>query len=129
MFYSRVSMAISYQFKVIEDNILFVKTTGFDRDLDDAKNYGIAIINKAVECNTPKILCDEMELEYRLSIVETFQLAKYISKNTPAYGKLAIVTNKVNKFAGDFFANAGNNRGLTINFFSSVDRAKDWLNS
>lgn len=122
-------MAISYQFKVIENNILFVKTTGFDRDLDDAKNYGIAIMNKAVEHGTPKILCDEMELEYRLSIVETFHLAKYISKNAPAYAKLAIVTNKVNKFAGDFFANVGNNRGLTINFFSSVDGAKEWLNS
>lgn len=59
-------MAISFRITV-EGDTLMVVAWGFDESLEDAKAYGGAVIEAAIEHKVKRVLCDELELEYRLA--------------------------------------------------------------
>lgn len=119
-------MAIEYTFEITE-SLLKVKTKGFDESFEDAVKYGAGIVNIAIENNCDKILCDEINLDYRLTIPETYNLVLELSHLASPEFKIAIVSTMVNKYAGKFFILTAGNRGANIDFFTDIKTAEKWL--
>ena len=119
-------MSIDYSFQV-EDDILLVKTTGSDENLEEVQKYGLAIVKKSLENDITRVLVDETELEYKLSTIDTYALAEFLSIQLPRLGKAALVCEE--KFLKDaqFFETVVSNRGLQIRAFTSFGKARDWL--
>ena len=120
-------MAIHYSF-FPEEGFLRVKATGRDENLNEVIEYGMAIINKALEINATRILCNEVELEYELSTVSTFTAGKFISEHAPKVAKVAVVCNI--RFLPDarFWEDVTHNRGLQTGVFTDIAEAEAWLN-
>ena len=119
-------MAIHYSFQMQSDHLL-VKAWGMDEDLEEVKRYGEAVIQAAVEHNSPRILCDETELVYRLEVAETFFSAEHISKLVPSLHRVAIVTQASQLETGKFWEDVAVNRGLYVRMYTSLDEARKWL--
>ena len=97
------------------------------KDLAQAQDYGLAIINAALEGSYTHVLCNEFDLEYRLRAIDTYEAAAFISANAPKVARIAIVCNP--KFGADarFFEDVAVNRGLVLRFFLDADAASQWL--
>jgi len=83
-------MAIQYSTET-EGSLLRVKSAGFDENLAEVRQYSMAILEAALANNSTRILCDETELEYKLGIIDTFELARAMSELAPKVFKIAIV--------------------------------------
>lgn len=121
-------MAIQYSFNKTGD-MLEVETSGFDESLKEVKAYGYAVIVEAIQSNCKQVLCNELNLEYRLGTIDLFQSGKFIAENAPGVGKVAIVTTEKQLPEIKFWENVVNNRGLRLKVFSEVQEAKNWLTS
>jgi len=119
-------MAIHYQM-MSESGLLTVVATGTDEDLAEVKNYGLAVIGKAVELGCRKILCDERDLEYNLSVVDTHESARFISEQAPDVARIAIVFNPKFKCDAKFWEKVATARGLTVRAFQTKPEAIRWL--
>lgn len=119
-------MSIIIDFKVFDD-ILKVTASGKDESVEEVKDYGIKVIEQAITSNCRKILCDERELEYNLSTIDTFESAKFISENAPKVAKAALVCNHKNLPDAKFWETVSFNRGLTVKVFTSIEEAESWL--
>ena len=119
-------MAINYKMAG-ENNRLVVTATGFDEDLKEVELYGAAIIKACVEGNYSQVLCNELDLEYRLSTLDTFKSAEFLALQAPRIGKAAIVCNE--KFISDalFWETVAVNRGLEVRVFKDMKMARIWL--
>ncbi len=117
---------LHYSFE-ISDDILRVKTTGKDEDLEEVKAYGMEIVQKCLENDITKVLADERDLEYALSTVDTFNLSQFLSRNVPRLGMAAFVCPEEYLNDAKFFENTVSNRGLRIRVFTSVEEAENWL--
>jgi hypothetical protein len=122
------NMAIEYVLKA-EGDLLTVKTSGFDENLKEVEEYGLAILEACTAGHYSRVLCDETELEYRLSTFDTFQSAEFLASQAPRIGKAAIVCNA--RFIGEarFWETVAVNRGLTVRVFKDVQSARNWLES
>jgi hypothetical protein len=119
-------MAIHFT-TTVQDEILFVTASGFDENLAQVQEYGMAIITACLETGVTHILCNEIDLEYRLDIFDTFQAAEFIAANAPHVGRIALVCNP--KYLADarFWEDVAVNRGLTARMFKDMDTAILWL--
>ncbi len=123
---TRYQMSIQYVLKP-ESDLLTVKTRGFDENLQEVEQYGLAILEACQEGNYSRVLCDETELEYRLGTLDTYQSAVFLASYAPRLIKAAIVCNE--KFVSDahFWETVAANRGLTVRVFKDVESARHWL--
>jgi hypothetical protein len=119
-------MAIEYEMHV-EGDILYVTTSGFDETLEEVMDYGTAVQRAAREKDCPYILVDETDLQYRLSTIDTYDLAKYYAYTFRDATKVALVTNEENMEDAKFWETAVVNRGLSYRVFSSKEEARAWL--
>jgi hypothetical protein len=119
-------MAIQYDIKA-EGHGIYVKATGFDESLAEAQAYGQAVINACREHQCTHVLADERQLEYRLTTLDTYELAKYYLSVIPNLVKAAVVCNPDNLPDGEFWETATRNRGLTVRVFTEMDEARRWL--
>lgn len=119
-------MSISYSF-TIEEDLLHVLAWGADDDLAEVKSYGDAIIDTALANNCRFVLCQELELEYRLNVMDTYAAAAHAAQRAPGIVKKAIVC--AERFAEDaaFWETVAVNRGLTVRFFRDETSARHWL--
>jgi len=119
-------MSIHSTMTVSEDTLL-VTASGFDESLDQVQQYGLAIIAACIQSGVTRILCNELDLEYRLGTVDTYQAAEFIAANAPHVGRAAIVCNP--KYLADarFWETVATNRGLTVRVFKDTDAASQWL--
>ncbi len=119
-------MAIHYTVTVNGDTLV-VTASGFDENAAEVQEYGLAIIRACLQGDVVKVLCNELDLEYRLGTVDTYQAAAFISAHAPRVGQVAIVSNP--KYTEDalFPEDVAVNRGLTVRVFKSVDAATRWL--
>lgn len=76
-----------------------------------------------------KILCEETELEYNLSTLDTFDSVKFISDNTTSIVRVALVCNSNNFPDAQFWESVTFNRGLTVKVFIETEQAEKWLNA
>jgi len=107
--------------------MMIVEASGKDDDLEEVKAYGMAVIEHAVKLNCSKVLCNEINLEYDLNIVDTFESARLIAENAPSIAKVAIVCNKKFNSEARFWGTVAGKRGLTVGVFAEVIEALDWL--
>jgi hypothetical protein len=122
-------MAISYTMTV-DDGVLIVKTSGFDESLAEVEQYGMAIIRETLKTGVRKVLCNELDLQYRLVTFDTFAAAEFIVENAPeiaASGRVAIVCNPRDIDDAVFFENVVVNRGMTLRVFKDTATARTWL--
>lgn len=119
-------MAINYTFK-IEKDLLLVKTSGFDESPEEVVRYGLAVIKACAEGNFSAVLCDEVDLEYRIGTVDLFESAKQLALHAPHLGKAAVVCHE--RFSEDarFWETVVVNRGLTARTFTDIEQARQWL--
>jgi hypothetical protein len=122
-------MAINYTMTV-EDGILVVNASGFDESLAEVEQYGMAIIRETLQSGVRKVLCDELDLRYRLVTFDTFAAAEFIVENAPdiaANGRVAIVCSPRDIDDAIFFENVVVNRGMTLRVFNDTELARTWL--
>lgn len=119
-------MAIQYKFTT-KDDILIVETSGEDDGLQEVLDYAEAIIEEGIRQNCTKIICDERKLIYRLSMSDTFELAKNTSLAAPKIVSTAIITLPEFKEIIEFWETVALNRGLNIKVFFSLEDALNWL--
>ena len=119
-------MAIQYSMEA-EGDLLVVVASGADEDLNDVKAYGVAVIQAAIQTGCRLVLCNELDLEYKLGTVDTFESASYIASYAPHVAKVAIVCNAQCINDALFWETVAVNRGLMVRVFRSVADANVWL--
>lgn len=119
-------MAISFKIED-RDHFLTVVAKGKDDNLKEVEAYSKAIIEAAIKYKSKKILCDERELEYAISIVDTYKLAEAASVYAGNVLKIAIVCDTKNLTDGKFYETVASNRGLYIRVTADFDEAVNWL--
>lgn len=119
-------MAITYTI-VAEGSFLKVHASGEDDSLEEVLAYGKAIIEAALEKRSEKILCDERELKYRLSVFDTFDLAEQAVAYASCLVKIVLVCNPENLGDGKFFETVSQNRGLMVKVTTDMEEAVAWL--
>ena len=119
-------MAIEYHCTV-EDELLLVKTSGYDENLEEVQQYGMALIQACQQQGVTRVLCDESELEYRLGTLDIYESAAFMSQAAPEVARAAIVCNP--RFTADaqFWETVAVNRGLQVRFFPDIAKARAWL--
>lgn len=120
-------MSISYSFDYNGDTLI-VKAKGFDDSLDDVINYNSAVEKEAIRAECNKIICDERELEYKLNVSDTYELAKFMSEKIQRDFRIAIITLEENKDIVEFWENVSSNRGIQVRVFFKMDDGFKWLN-
>ena len=121
-------MAIRYEMQA-EGDLLKVKASGTDENLKEVNAYGAAIIRAALRHDSRRILCDETELVYRLSVTDTFESARYIAESVPRVVRVAIACNPQSYPDGQFWETVAVNRGLSVRFFKDLAQAAAWLDA
>ncbi len=119
-------MSIHYAFKP-ENNVLIVETSGFDETLEEVMQYGLSVIEEAKNGNYTRVLCNEIDLEYRLGTFDIYELAAFTASSVSCVARVAVVCNS--KFMADaaFWETVSVNRGLEARVFKDLDKARLWL--
>lgn len=119
-------MSIQYTTNT-EGDTLFVRTSGFDENLEEIEAYAEAIIGECLKSGANRVLCDETALEYRLNTVDTLFAGKHLASRAPRNLTIAIACNP--KFQDDarFFENVVVNRGMILRMFLDIESARSWL--
>ena len=121
-------MAIRYEMQA-EGDLLKVKAAGADESLKEVNAYGAAIIQAALRHSSRRILCDETQLVYKLSVTDTYESARFIAESVPHVVKVAIVCNPQSYPDGQFWETVAVNRGLSVRFFKDLTQATAWLDA
>lgn len=119
-------MAIDYKFEQ-RDDLLYVTTHGVDDSVDEVLAYGLAVVTFCIEHDIQQVLCDERQLEYRLGVDGTYDLAMAASEAAPRLGSVAIVHHPSSGFEANMYEMLVNSRGLNIRFFPDIPSAERWL--
>ena len=119
-------MAITYQMER-QDSVLRVIAKGKDDNMNEVSAYSTAVIEAAIQYNSKKILCDERELEYSISVIDTFNLAQAASKYAINLSRIAIICDQRYLADGKFYETVATNRGLIVLVTSDYKEALKWL--
>lgn len=127
-------MSIKYR-STVENGVLIIKASGRDENAQQVIEYGRSVIQLIVESGTQRVLCDESELEYALSTVDTFdaakqiafEAAKEIAASAPNVARVAIVCNPQFWDDAKFWETVAVNRGLRVVVDTDISRAMAWL--
>ena len=119
-------MSIRYSFRV-EGDTLFADASGRDENLEEVQAYGLAVIEQALLHRSTHILCDERNLVYQLTTMDTFAAAEFIAQRAPHIARIALVCAPQFYADANFWENVAVNRGLSVCAFKDMERAKAWL--
>lgn len=119
-------MSINYTFSN-DEPILRVVASGMDDNLEQVMGYGMAVMAAAIQSGCSRVLCNELELEYKLGTFDTFESARLISENAPSIARVAIVCNAKNIKDALFWETVASNRGLLVRVFRNIPEAEEWL--
>lgn len=119
-------MSIHYTTKT-EGDLLEVVASGCDDSLSEVNAYGGAIVAAAVQAHARRVLCNELDLTYKLNTIDLYDSAKFIAATAPHVARIAIVCRP--DFAEDiqFWENTVVNQGLSMKGFHDLDKARAWL--
>lgn len=119
-------MAINYEIESAGE-LLKVKTSGIDESKEEVMAYGFGILEAAIKNGATKVLCDERDLVYNLSLTDTYQLAKLAAQEAKQLSKIAVVCASQYLESGEFYETVAQNRGLVILLTDDMEKAKTWL--
>jgi hypothetical protein len=119
-------MAINFT-PVVEDGILIVVSSGFDKNLEETKSFNQKVLHEAKRLDCRKVLSDERNLVYNLSLFETHQLGQNLANNIEFIEQIAVVVDKNQHETAVFWENVTYNRGVESKVFLNVESAMNWL--
>ncbi|NJN64359.1 MAG: hypothetical protein HC882_05375 [Acidobacteria bacterium] len=121
-------MSIDYVLSVNAD-LLRVKARGRDDDVREVIAYGLAVADAAAKAECSRVLCDETELEYALTTIDTFETARILADRAPRLAKVAIACRPSQIDDARFWETVAVNRGLRVRVFASLAEAEAWIAS
>lgn len=95
--------------------------------MEEVVRYGMATIQAAQAAGCRRVLCDELDLTYRLGTFDTFTAAETISLHAPHVACVAIVCQPQSLADAEFWETVAANRGLTVRVFLDCASAEAWL--
>lgn len=119
-------MAINYTFEV-ENDVLIVQSSGYDEGLENVIAFNKAVNEKAFRTGCRKIISDERELKYTLSVFETYSLGEFVSTNIREIDKIALVVKENQEEIALFWENVTANRRINTRVFLTMEEAKNWI--
>jgi len=119
-------VTISYDFTV-EGDLLLAKARGTFDTLEKVRAYQMAVIEVFHEHGCRRVICDETELVYRLSIFEIFQAAQTLSELARFAHKAVLVTNPKQMRGATFWETVAKNRGLLVRIVETHEEAQRWM--
>ena len=119
-------MSLEYDFEV-EGDLLIVRTSGHDDDINEAVAYGEAIIRNCVENKCSRLLIDETDMTDVLDIVSQYQMVQRLRPLIPYQLSVAIVANPDHYQDTSFGTMVAENRGIRVKVFTTMEDAKEWL--
>ena len=119
-------MSIAYQ---IQDQGVFlkVKAVGTCDNLEQLKEYVLAIHHAAQSAGLTRALVDERELCYHLSTIDSFESGSFVAEMAPLGLKIAVTCNLEGKADTEFWETVAVNRGAEIKIFDDIESAEEWL--
>ena len=121
-------MAIHFT-TAVEGDLLLVRSAGFDESLAQTEQYGAALIQECLAKGIRRVLCDERELEYRLSTIDTFELAAFLADQARGLARVAIVCSEKCVADAKFWETVAVNRMLSVRVFRDPADARAWLDA
>jgi hypothetical protein len=110
-----------------EGSILKVKAVGTCDNLGQLKEFMLAMHQAALSAGLTRVLVDERELRYHLSITDSFKSGKFVAETAPLGSKIAVVCSLEGKVGTKFWETVAVNRGLMVRVFDDVEDAEEWL--
>ena len=119
-------MPIAYQ---IQDEGVFlrVKAVGTCDNLEQLKEYVLAIHQAATSAGLTRALVDERELRYRLSTIDSFESGSFVAEMAPLGAKIAVTCNLEGKADTRFWETVAVNRGAEVKIFDDIESAEEWI--
>jgi hypothetical protein len=119
---------VSINFKIKDKNsFLKIISTGSCDDLNQLKEYVLAIQNAVLSFDKTRVLVDETQLEYKLSTIDTFNSGRFISQLTPKPHKIAVICKSDGWHDAKFWETVAVNRGVSVQVFRDRDDAESWV--
>ena len=119
-------MAIHFDYS-LKGDLLLITTSGKDDNLKEVENYIRSIGALAFQNNCDKVLCDERDLSYSISFLDTYDLAENVSQKAKFIKKVAVVCDQKYLKDGKFYELVSNNRGLNMLVTDNIQQAKKWI--
>jgi len=120
------TMSINY---VISDEGKYLKvvSAGACEDLNQLKEYVLAIHNATISSGQERVLVDETQLEYKLSTLNSFDSGRFVSSIGPKPKKLAVLCKLEGWNGTRFWETVAVNRGVPVKIFRDQDSAEKWI--
>ncbi len=119
-------MPIEYQIQD-EGAILKVKAVGRCDNLDQLKEYVLAMHQAALSAGLTRVLVDERELRYHLGTIDSFESGSFVAGMAPLGSKIAVTCNLEEKADTKFWETVAVNRCALVKIFDDIESAKEWL--
>lgn len=119
-------MAYSWTFH-FQSPILEVKAVGKEEHFDEAKNYAFAVHDAIIENGACGVMCDERELKYNLSLIDTFKLAQGALDHYSGIKAIAIVASPAQHTEVKLYCTYLNVNGISAHSFLQPEDARSWL--
>ena len=113
----------------IEDDqkVLKVISSGSCENLNQLKEYVLAIHNAVLSSCKTRVLVDETRLDYKLSTIDTYNSGCFISKLEPRLQKLAVLCRLDGWTDAKFWETVAVNRGVSVQVFRVREDAESWI--
>lgn len=119
-------MAYSWTFQY-QAPILEVKAVGTEEHFKEAMNYAFAVHDAIIANSACGVMCDERELIYNLSLVDTFKLAQGAMDHYSGIKAIAIVASKAQLTEVKLYCTYLSVNGIKAHSFLQLEEARTWL--
>ena len=121
-----MGLVISFEIKE-ESGMMKVRSTGTCENLEQLKEYVLAMHEFASTNDLPKALVDEAELEFKLSTIQTHESGRFVANLASFDVKIAVAIRKEDWDEAKFWETVVVNRGLKVKIFTDIEKAEEWL--
>ena len=111
----------------LHDGYVLVSITGEALKPDDIKNKLRHIVDESIKKDLAIVIHRELPVKQRASVFDFYHFAELLA-GTSFKRKLALVFPKEMKYDNlDFFVTTARNRGVNVEFFSTIEQALSWI--
>ncbi len=109
------------------DDIIYIKAKGSVVDVKDFEDYAMRMHEVVMTTGLRKIIVDESEADYQLSMIESYETGVLVSERSPTNLKVAVITTDEGLEQAKFWENVTVNRGIRAAVFLTKEEAEQWL--
>jgi hypothetical protein len=111
----------------VNGDLLFVTTTGYDDNVDEAVAYYESLISVCVDNQCRRILIDESQISSVLDKVSQYQMVQRLISHVPYDLAIAFVFSPELFEETSFGVLVAENRGINVRAFTTLEEASEWL--